>query len=161
MTLLAAPADALPESEEDEPAGDPSPAAPQQHCRRRLLLAVVAIAGVLAGAVGSAILVAVTFLSAAEDIGRGMSEGLGSVRETLATPRDAADDLERFTAVAPGHLGADHDLDALARSCYVGDLQSCDELWTAAPPLSDYEEYASTCGGRVKQDAVTACTELG
>jgi hypothetical protein len=159
MTLLAAPVAAPAEPAEDD---EPPAAASDAPCRRRLLLAAVAIAGVLAGAIGSAILVTVTFLSAAEDIGRGMSEGLGSVRASLTAPDEGAarGDVERFAAASPGDLGADGDLDALARSCYVGDLRSCDGLAAAAPPMSEYEEYGATCGGRVKLDAVDACTDL-
>ena len=39
-------------------------------------------------------------------------------------------------------------------------LQACDDLMYASPPLSDYEEYASTCGGRVEEFSVPVCTEL-
>jgi hypothetical protein len=131
----------------------------EQRCRKRLLLAAVAIAGVLAGAVASAILVTAAFLSAAEDIGRGMSDGFGSVRETLAHQDDAAA-VDRFAAVAPGALGQDPALDAAAQSCFTGDLRACDDLRSASPPMSDYEQYAATCGGRVKPDAVPSCTEL-
>jgi hypothetical protein len=146
-------------------------AVPEPRCRRRLVLAAVAIAGVLAGAVGAAVLVTAAFLSAAEDIGRGMSEGLGSVRVSLAE-RPAADDaadgtraaggpVQQFPAVAPGALGSDRVLDGYAQSCFGGDLAACDDLWAASPPLSTYEEYAATCAGRVKRDAVPACADLG
>jgi hypothetical protein len=132
----------------------------EPRCRKRLLLAVVAIAGILAGAAASAILVTAAFLSAAEDIGRGMSEGFGSVRETLTHQTDASSAVDQFPAVAPGDLGEDRDLDAAAQSCFRGDLGSCDDLWTASPPMSAYEQYAATCGGRVKPEAVSACTDL-
>jgi hypothetical protein len=129
-----------------------------------LLLAVVAIAGVLAGAVGAAVLVTASFLSAAEDIGRGMSEGLGSMRVSLsdhpAVRGEAREPVQEFPAVPPGALGADRVLDGYAQSCFGGDLHACDDLWARSAPMSDYEEYAATCGGRVKRDAVMACTDL-
>jgi hypothetical protein len=172
---LAAPIGAWPTGS----GGVPTPAPPEKapgH-RRPLLLAAIAIAGVLAGAVVTAILVTTAFLAAAEDIGRGMSEGLGSdigrsvgeglsqgMRDALAEgpgPAGApAGPVEQFPAVEPGPLGPDPVLDAYAESCFGGDLQACDDLWYEAAPLSDYEGYAATCGGRVKRDAVPACTDL-
>jgi hypothetical protein len=154
----------------------PAPLPPAIPPRRKgpLVLAAVAILGVLAGAIGTAVLVTAAFLSAAEDIGRGMSEGLGteigrSVGEGLGQsvrepgppqPQGAGGPVEQFPAVAPGTLGPDPVLDAYARSCFDGDLQACDDLWYESPPMSDYETYAGTCGGRVKQEAVAACTDL-
>jgi hypothetical protein len=113
--------------------------------------------------VASALLVTTAFLSAAEDIGRGMSEGFGSVRASLAhTPTpDGAAEVERFPAVPPGDLGRDPVLDRSAEACFTGDLEACDDLWSESAPRSRYEQYAATCGGRVKPDAVSACTELG
>jgi hypothetical protein len=162
MSSLTAPA--LSPSLDGEPDLVPEvgPAAPHRRCRKRLALAVLAIAGVLAGAVGSGILVTAAFLSAAEDIGRGMSEGIGSVRDTLTHHDDPAGPaaVDRFTAVAPADLGVDSALDAAAQSCFAGDLKACDDLRSASPPLSDYEQYAATCGGRVKPAAVAACVDL-
>jgi hypothetical protein len=63
--------------------------------------------------------------------------------------------------VEPGDLGPDPVLDTYAADCFAGDLQACDDLYYEAPPLSDYESYALTCGGRVKEYAVAACSELG
>ena len=39
-------------------------------------------------------------------------------------------------------------------------LRSCDDLHVEAPPLSRYEQYGGTCGGRVELGSVHACTEL-
>jgi hypothetical protein len=149
------------------PVPDPAAAAPPASAvapRRKgmLLAAALAILGVLAGAVGTAFLVTAAFLSAAEDIGRGISEGItrsidGAGPQLLP---GAGGPVEQFPAVAPGDLGPDPVLDAYARSCFDGDLQACDDLWYESPPMSDYETYAGTCGGRVKQDAVPACTDL-
>jgi hypothetical protein len=137
------------------PVLSPDAAAPEQRCRRRLLLAIVVIAGVLVGAVASGILVTTAVRSAAE----GMSEGIGSVRQTLAHQTDAAA-VDRSAAIAPGDLGKDPALDAAAQSCFAGDLQACDDLGSASPPRSDYAHYAATCGGRVEPDSVSACIDL-
>jgi hypothetical protein len=37
---------------------------------------------------------------------------------------------------------------------------ACDRLYAESAPFSEYERYASTCGGRVKPFAVAYCTEL-
>ncbi len=68
--------------------------------------------------------------------------------------------IEQFDPVAPGDLGPDPALDTYAEECFTGDLQSCDDLYFSAPPLSDYEEYGMTCGGRMKPFAAATCTEL-
>jgi hypothetical protein len=133
---------------------------------RPLLLAAVAIAGVLVGAVATAVLVTLAFVSAAEDIGRGMSVGLGSdigrsVGEGISRSMHAAPSaVEHFPAVAPGRLGSDPRLDGYARSCFGGDLSACDRLRAESAPLSGYEAYAATCGGRVKRETVATCTDL-
>jgi hypothetical protein len=51
-------------------------------------------------------------------------------------------------------------LDAYAGSCFDGELQACDDLFYESPPMSAYEEYGVTCGGRVKQFAVMSRTDL-
>jgi hypothetical protein len=51
-------------------------------------------------------------------------------------------------AVPPDDLGSDPVLDALAESCFDGDLAACDRLFLQAPIDSPYEEYGDTCGGR-------------
>ncbi len=68
--------------------------------------------------------------------------------------------VEQFPATAPGDLGPDPVLNAYAQECFEDDLQSCDDLYNESPPLSDYERYATTCGGRVKEYDVMNCTEL-
>ena len=169
-----------------EPAAAPVPVDPPQGGRPkgRLLLALVAIAGVLAGAVGTAFLVTAAFLSAAEDIGRGMSEGLGSdlgrsvgagltqsMRDAVAAApeggivveesvQESPVEVQRFPPVEPGTLGRDPVLDHYARSCFTGHLRACDDLLYESPPMSQYERYASTCGGRVRENTVMACIDL-
>ena len=51
-------------------------------------------------------------------------------------------------------------LDQYAQQCFAGAFQSCDDLLYESPPLSEYERYAVTCGGRVKQYEVLACADL-
>jgi hypothetical protein len=143
------------------------PVGPQPSDRRkgRLLLAAVAIAGVLVGAIATPIFVTTAFVSAAEDIGRGMSVGSDIGRSvgqgiSHSVPGPASGSVRQFPPVAPTDLGSDRALDASAQSCFGGDLQACDQLRVESAPLSAYETYAATCGGRVKRDSVPACTDL-
>lgn len=147
-------------------AGPPAPA--------RGITAGVAfgIAGVLALAlVVAALVVAVVLRSGADDLGRGLGTALGESSAqayggiTLSEDEawgahPPAEDVQQFDPVAPGRLGPDPVLDAYAQQCFTGDLQSCDDLMSESPPLSDYEEYAGTCGGRVKAGQLFACTDL-
>ncbi|WP_222192256.1 hypothetical protein [Modestobacter italicus] len=130
-------------------------------------------AGVLALGLVLAVFVASLVLRAgAEDLGRGLGEALGAspdglAAEALAGIEDGGWDayppgtaIEQSEPVAPAGLGSDPALDAYAQECFTGLLQSCDDLYAESPPLSAYEEYATTCGGRVKAMTVYACTEL-
>jgi hypothetical protein len=150
--------------------------------RGPLALAGVALAGVLAGAVGAGFLVTAVFVGSAADIGReigaelgpeigqataegltqGMDEAVGSFEEEFASGGSGAGlgPVEKFPPVAPGDLGPDPVLDEYAASCFDGSMQSCDDLLYESPPLSEYERYALSCGGRVEQYAVAACTDL-
>lgn len=58
-------------------------------------------------------------------------------------------DAEAPDAEAPGELGADPELDALADSCFEGDAGACDDLYLRSPVDSAYEAYGATCGGRL------------
>lgn len=51
----------------------------------------------------------------------------------------------------PKKPGDDPDLDALYNACAAGDGSACDQLFDEAPPGSEYEEFAGTCGGRTKE----------
>ena len=153
----------------------------------RTALVLAAVLGVLAGVVGGGFLVAMLFVGSAEDIGReigsamapalrdGITEGLGeameqSMDDAMAFAEEglgvegmegATGPVEEFPPVEPDDLGPDPVLDAYAQDCFAGDLQACDDLYYEAPPMSQYEAYGITCGGRVKEYAVMACTELG
>ncbi|RBY94330.1 hypothetical protein DQ244_03100 [Blastococcus sp. TBT05-19] len=176
---------AAPQWQQPAPAVAPPPAAaPSPHGRRAL--AGAALAGLAAGAVGATFLVTAVFAGTAEDIGRGMAQEFGpaisegvrdgmveAAEEEMSLYEDEfmsedygwyaggpGGDVEQFPPVEPEDLGPDEVLDEYAQSCFAGEYQACDDLLYESPPLSAYEEYASTCGGRVKEYAVPACTEL-
>lgn len=52
----------------------------------------------------------------------------------------------------PTGLGTDAVLDGLARDCYDGDMQACDDLFWQSPAGSAYEDYGDTCAGRQGDD---------
>jgi hypothetical protein len=144
------------------PGVPPAASAPTAQRHGPLVLVLVAVAGVLVGAVGGGLLAGVLFVAGAQDIGRGMGEeftrsmedAMGLTGEWVTGP------VEEFAPTEPGSLGPDPVLDAYAAGCFAGGLQACDDLYYESPPLSPYEEYGATCGGRVKQYAVMSCTEL-
>jgi hypothetical protein len=143
--------------------------APAGRSKGPLVLGLVALAGVAAGAVGGAFLVTAVFLGSAEAIGEGIGRGMASAEEefyasmseedfgwSAGPPLDPAD----ITDPVPPVTGPDPVLDAYAQRCFEGDYQSCDDLFFESPPLSEYEEYGGTCGGRVKAYSLMACTDL-
>ena len=81
-------------------------------------------------------------------------------------PSDPAGDLE--TAASPfapivleefGN-GNNEDFDVLARDCFFGDFDSCDQLYLETPVGSDYEAYGDTCAGRLAPpDGVADCED--
>ena len=82
----------------------------------------------------------------------------GRVPEQAGAPGCA----ERFgapvpAAQAPGDLGDDAVLDDLAEACAGGDARSCDDLYLRAPVGSAYEDYGSTCGGRLALPGEGTC----
>ncbi|MBL8776245.1 MAG: hypothetical protein JNK12_09950 [Acidimicrobiales bacterium] len=58
-------------------------------------------------------------------------------------------DVAAPDAEAPGVLGDDAELDALAQACFGGDAGACDDLYLRSPVDSAYEAYGATCGGRL------------
>jgi hypothetical protein len=126
---------------------------------------LVALAGVVAGAVGGAFLVTAVFLGSAEEMGEGI--GRGMAEEMYAPlPEESGwygtaplDPAEVGDPVAPV-TGPDPVLDGYAQACFDGDHQSCDALFFESPPMSDYEDYGATCGGRLGPRQVWSCTEL-
>ncbi|MGY2003677.1 hypothetical protein [Blastococcus sp. SYSU DS1024] len=154
--------------------------------RGRWAIAGAAVGGLAVGAAATTLLLSAVVLGGAEDVGRAVAAELGpaltdGIREGMVEgSRAQMEDVggyvdeemggwyagspggavEQFPAVEPGDLGPDPTLDAYAEGCFGGELQACDDLMYESPPLSAYEEYASTCGGRVKAYTVMACTEL-
>ena len=57
------------------------------------------------------------------------------------------------TSIGAVSYGDDAHLDRLWDACAAGDAASCDELYTSAPPGSDYAAYGMTCGGRTDGSA--------
>ena len=119
--------------------------------RAPLVLAVVALGALLVGGVAGFLIAIVAFMTVTG--GTGWAPGVGSAEEPLPP-------VEQFPAVPPGDLGSDPTLDEYADACFAGDFQACDDLLYESPPLSEYEEYGGTCGGRVKPYDVATCTDL-
>ena len=62
------------------------------------------------------------------------------------------------TSIGAVSYGDNAHLDRLWDACAAGDPASCDELYAAAPPGSDYAQYGMTCGGRT--DGSAECVAL-
>jgi hypothetical protein len=124
------------------------------------MLALAAVVGLLIGVVGTG-LVVTTLFSMERGISDGVAQSMNLAQEG-ALPEDVGPSgpVTQFSATAPGNLGPDPVLNAYAQQCFDGDLQSCDDLYSESPPRSDYEDYAMTCAGRVKQYDVMYCTDL-
>jgi len=59
----------------------------------------------------------------------------------------------------PGDLGDGAGFDALAESCFEGDMAACDYLYVSTPVDSSSEAYGDTCGGRVDAaDSEATCS---
>ena len=142
-----------------------APARPADGGRGRT--ALIALAGAVAGAGIAAVVTSLVFLAGAramgEEIGDRVAEEVGVSGGWSTDPLEdplPSGPVEQTEPVAPGDLGPDPVLDAYAQQCFDGDLQSCDDLFYGASPGSGYEEYGTSCGGRVEPGAVWACTEL-
>jgi hypothetical protein len=57
----------------------------------------------------------------------------------------------------PTGLGDDPAFDVLARSCYDGDMQACDDLFDRAPIGSQYRAFGDTCAGRQEPGTFNYC----
>jgi hypothetical protein len=149
------------------PASAGTTPAPAPAARPWLLPALVGAGGLVAGLLLATLLMTVVYTSAAEDIGRGVAEGFADgMAESMQgftggyPGFPSEEQVEQTEPVPPGDLGADPVLDRYAEDCFDGDLTACDDLFYVSPPLSPYEEYGGTCGGRVKVYTVASCTEL-
>ena len=59
----------------------------------------------------------------------------------------------------PTGLGTDPVLDALAQSCYAGDMAACDDLWRDSEPDSSYRNFGDSCAGRQPPNSGTWCVD--
>ena len=141
-------------------AGGPAPARAQR--KDVPLLVLAAVVGLLVGIVGTGLVGMALFAGGTSRIGEVIADEVRTAVEGGIPSEEysASGALEEFPPTEPGDLGPDPVLDAYAQGCFTGDLQSCDDLYNTSPPLSDYEEYAATCAGRVKPYIVMSCTEL-
>jgi hypothetical protein len=116
------------------------------------VLAVAVLGGAIAGAV-----------SVGRAAGQAMnSQGMNGQAVTgQATTGQTPAPVQPKAPVDPAGLGHDLTLNAYAARCYDGHMQACDDLYDDSAPMSRYEQYGMTCGGRVKPFDVDYCTELG
>jgi hypothetical protein len=121
------------------------PPAPRRPRSRTRIAAIVA-----AGVVAVALLAAVT--SAAIALGRAAGASMTTDTALPAVPMSPP--------VPATGLGDDPGLDGYAQRCHDGLFSACDDLYELSPPMSDYEQYGMTCGGRVKPFDVYYCTDL-
>jgi hypothetical protein len=90
------------------------------------------------------------------NLGRSEAAAMGP---SVGSPFDPATVPTSPPSAATG-LGDNPGLDGYALRCHDGLLSACDDLYDLSPPMSDYEQYAMTCGGRVKPFDVEYCTDL-
>ncbi len=61
---------------------------------------------------------------------------------------------------APGDPDHDPRFAGLAADCRDGDMAACDDLYRETPVGDPYETYASTCGGRLHDEASGGCVAV-
>lgn len=138
-------------------------AAPRSDTRNLVVAAVAGAAVLSVGLLLAALVVSSVLAGRAEDVGRGIGSTMGESvpgTEGGALGGYGYGPVEETAALPPGTLGADPVLDGYAQECFTGTLDACNQAYLASPPLSGYERYGGTCGGRVKALAVYSCTEL-
>jgi len=72
-------------------------------------------------------------------------------------PRSTTTSVPHAT-LSPEHLVSDPALDRLARRCFDGEMQACDDLFADAASNSLYESYGDTCAGRQEPGTDIYCT---
>jgi hypothetical protein len=122
----------------------------------------VVVGIVVACVLGVALLVGGILIAVAA--GRAVGQDMAA-QASVASGQDAASatsppSVPTSEPVDPSGLGTDAGLNSYAARCYAGDMQACDDLYDLADPMSRYEQYAMTCGGRVKPFDVEYCTDL-
>jgi hypothetical protein len=128
------------------PYGPWAPLPPARRLWTRKKIALVT-GGVVLGIVAVALLII-----GGINLGRSEAAAMGPAFDPATVPTSPPS--------APTGLGDDAGLDGYAQRCHDGLLSACDDLYELSPPMSDYEQYAMTCGGRVKPFDVEYCTDL-
>jgi hypothetical protein len=61
---------------------------------------------------------------------------------------------------SPGDPDFDVQFDGDAQDCHDGDMSACDDLYIETPVGDPYEEYGSTCGGRLDDETYGDCARI-
>jgi hypothetical protein len=61
---------------------------------------------------------------------------------------------------SPGDADFDVRFDGDAQDCHDGDVSACDDLYAETPVGDAYEEYGSTCGGRLDDETYGGCVRI-
>lgn len=120
----------------------PQPQSPARRRRSRRFVLTVVAGSVLA------VLAVAALVVGAFAAGQASASGAAGASVSQRPPVD------------PTGLGTDPVLNAEATRCHDGTMQACDDLFEQSDPMSRYEQYGMTCGGRVKPYDVDYCTDL-
>jgi hypothetical protein len=107
------------------------------------VLAVLALGALVAGAFAA-----------------GKASAPSAASESASASSAASESVTQRPPVDPTGLGTDPYFNAQASRCHDGKMGSCDDLYDESEPMSRYEQYGMTCGGRVKPFDVRYCTDL-
>jgi hypothetical protein len=126
---------------------------------------------ILAGLIGALVVLTIG-LTGLDLAGRGTASSTSSrvpsaaaaptTRSTAAPlrpyqPRSTTTSIPHAT-LPPDDLGSDPALDRLARRCFDGEMQACDDLFADAASNSLYETYGDSCAGRQEPGTDIYCT---
>jgi hypothetical protein len=142
-----------------QPWGPPGPPGRGPRSSNSTLIALLVAVVVILAAVAVALYL--VFGRGARGAVTGSSEQTtaSSVRTTTPTTEQAPGVALPDPTGPPDGLGDDPVLDVLAQGCYLGDMQSCDDLFDESDAGSDYETYGDTCAGRQPTGTLVLCTE--
>jgi hypothetical protein len=134
---------------------------PAKRTRELLVPVLAGVGGLLLGVLATGVVVAAVATGDAESVREVVAEELADVPVDPYTPDFSDPDLiEKFDPIAPQALGDDPALDRYAQDCFEGDLQACDDLYWLSSPMTGYEQYAVTCGGRVREYSLMYCSDF-
>jgi hypothetical protein len=83
-----------------------------------------------------------------EELFLGDLAGLAEEEDFGSEPPPDEEVLVPEDPIAPEGLGDNPEFQALADSCFAGDMAACDNLFLTTPAGDPYETYAKSCGGR-------------